>query len=156
MENPYVQTFEAARPIEVRVSEPRKIMKYPLEDDQPSQIINVIEPIKSKSALFFAGYRDVFAQMRSMFVQAQLLTVQTRARTYEKMVIPELPHQEATDFIDVLMVILKLEEALFITPEYGDLSQSQVIRSSDASAVNRGTQNPLLTNDATARKTRHS
>lgn len=137
----YAQMFPFARPMRLTVIEPSKIMKHPLEDGSTITDHLVIEPIRIEiSCIFVKGYKDTTAQFRSTFEQGKLLTIQTKAKAYDNMVLTDMPHEEDPDFMDILMATLKFEEARFVTPEYGELPASAVKNPKDASTVKRGTQ----------------
>lgn len=94
--------------------------------------------------IFIAGYRDTHARIKAAYEEARLLTIQTKTSTYPNMVITALPHEETTDYWDVILVNLKLEEARFIQPQKGTLSIQDVLNSADASTLNRGSQQSIL------------
>lgn len=153
----YAQMFQFARPLRLRVIEPSQIMKHPLEDGSTITDHLVIEPVKIElTMIFIGGYKDTVAQFKSTFDQGKLLTIQTKAKAYENMVLTDLPHEEDPDFMNVLMASLRFEEARFVTPEYGTLPQSEVQNSRDVSTVQRGTQQTTPTSDADAARVRQA
>jgi len=149
----FMPSFPYARPLRLRVIDRAKVMKHPVEDGTTMTDHVVIEPVRIEiQMIFIRDYRDTHAQMRQAFQDAKLFTVQTKADTYESMVISEFPHEEDTDFWDVLVCNLRLSEARIIKPEYGELSQDKTANSSDASTVNRGSQQTTQTTSSDAAK----
>ncbi|MHC5308189.1 phage baseplate protein [Bartonella sp. LJL80] len=137
----YGQCFPDARPLTLKVNDQARMAQHPLEDGSTITDHLVIDPISIEIAMIFIhGFRDTHAQIKAAYEEGRLLTIQTKTHTYPNMVITALPHDETTDYWDVILVNLKLEEARFITPEQGMLGVSDVVNSSDASTLNRGSQ----------------
>lgn len=149
----FMPSFPYARPLRLKVMDRAKVMKHPLEDGSTITDHIVIDPVRIEiPMIFIRDYRDTHSQMRQAFQEGRLFTVQTKADTYESMVISDFPHEEDTDYWDVLVCNLRLSEARMITPEYGEMSQEKAANSSDASTQNRGAQQTTQTSSSDGAK----
>lgn len=136
-----LQVFETARPIKATVKEEAKAMDHPLETGATITDHRVILPVEIELALVLASeeYREVYQQIRALFLSSELLTVQTRTGSYPNMLIVGIPHDESPDMMDAAAVAVKLKEAQFVQPQYAAL---KVKDPANASTVQRGEQQP--------------
>lgn len=149
----YSQSFVNARPLSIRVQDQATMAQHPLEDGSTITDHLVIAPISIEiPMIFMRGFRDTHAQIKSAYEEGRLFTVQTKTHTYDNMVITAIPHDESTDYWDVILVTLKMEEARFINLEAGALSLVNVLLSRDASTIRRGSQQSSLTPPGQANK----
>jgi hypothetical protein len=139
----FEQVFEGARPMTAMVFEVATAMEHPLEDGSKTVDHVVMSPVEIDLPLMIVGdYRSVFAQVRQLYLDKTLLTVQTRAATYSSMLIVEMPHDETAEVFDGLTVALRLKEAKIVTAEYGGLAPAKVKKPAAASTVKKGAQQP--------------
>lgn len=138
----FAPVFASARPLMASVYEYADVMEHPLETGALVTDHIVFKPIEIELPLMCVGelaYRSTYAAIRATYMSGMLLTIRTRTGSYPNMVITDLPHDETPDAFDAVAIRLRLREARFVTPKMG-LSQSQVKNPSQASTVNRGSQ----------------
>lgn len=139
------QVFAAARPMKANVYEVARLMDHPLEDGSEVTDHIVFMPVEIEQPLMIVGddMASVFDEIRQLYHAGEILNVQTRARTYESMVIQAMPHDEQADALDAVTVGLQLKEARFIETQYaGAIAPAQTARPARASTVRRGAQQP--------------
>lgn len=146
------QVFSGARPIKVDVKEGSKVMDHPIERGSTISDHVVIIPNEIVLNLLLLSnnivdnFRSVYQQIKQLWQSHTILTVQTRTDTYQNMIISEIPHDEAPDMFDAVMMTVKLREVPYVSPQYGTLPPSSVANKSQASTVKKGEQQ---TSDAT-------
>ena len=115
----YEQVFRDARPITASVREEAKMMEHPLESGAVVTDHMVIQPVEIELALTLTPetYRDTYTEIRDLYREGKLLTVQTRAGDYENQVIEALPHEENPDMYDTIAIGLKLKEVRIVTAQ---------------------------------------
>lgn len=113
------QVFQFARPMNARVRPRSHILDHPLETGEPVSDHKVVLPVEIDLMLMATAenYRDVYAEIASLFATSELLSVQSRASTYENMVIAEMPHEERPDLFDVLPISLRMRAIKFVAAE---------------------------------------
>jgi hypothetical protein len=136
----YSQLFADARPMRALVRESSKLMQHPLETGATVADHRVFLPIQIEIPLVLTPetYQDTFQQIRDAFQQLTVLSVQTKARTYDNMLIEEMPHDEEPEMYDTVTVGLKLLEAKFVQAQYAQLPASKVKKKSNSSTVKTG------------------
>lgn len=141
LDSQFAQVFEGARAIRATVSRVSKAMEHPLETGVTITDHRIILPIKIELSLLLtnADYRDVYQQVADLFKQAELLTVQTRVDSFADMLIEKMPHEETSEILDGVFLVLSLTEAKFVEPQFAPL-KVQEPRSSNT--VQRGQQQP--------------
>lgn len=148
-----IQCFPYARPLSLKVNDQARMAKHTLEDGSTITDHLIIDPVSIEiRMIFIRGFRNTHAAIRLAFEEGLLLTIQTKTHTYTNMVITALPHEETTDYWDVICVNLKLEEARFVTPDRAKLSASDVHKTSNASTVKRGSLQSTPTSKETGKK----
>lgn len=138
----FQQQFSGARPMKATVKEASKAMEHPIESGATITDHRIILPVEIELMMMLAGaaYRDIYRQIREMFLKGETLTVQTKAGSYANMLIAEMPHDESPDAFGTLMLTLKLKEVLIVTARYEKLPASKVKNKTHASTVQRGEQ----------------
>lgn len=141
------QVFAAARPLKANVYEVAELMEHPLEDGSAVSDHIVYKAVEIEQPLMITGadLPSVFEEIRELYLAGEVLTVQTRARTYESMVIQAIPHDEEADALDAVTIGLQLKEAKFVKTQYaGAIGAANVgterPRAARASTVQRGSQ----------------
>ena len=149
------QVFAAARPMKANVYEVAQLMDHPLEDGSEVTDHIVFRPVEIEQPLMITGgdLASVFDEIRQLYLVGEILNVQTRARTYESMVIQAMPHDEQPDAADAVTIGLQLKQAVFVKTQYaGAIAPAQVApppgaagaatRAARASTTRRGGQQP--------------
>lgn len=136
------QVFGDARPMKATVKETSKLMEHPIETGATITDHRVVQPIEIELELIATGanYRNIYQQIRQMFFDAKLLTVQTKTASYENMVIQEMPHEESGDMFDAVPIAVRLKEVLFVSAQYGTLPADKVRNPAMASTKQKGQQ----------------
>lgn len=136
------QVFEEARPTIATVHEIGELMEQPLENGSVTADHLVIRPVEISLPLVIMGEtaKEVYAEIRQLYLSGTLLTVQTRSGSYASMVILEMPHDETAEAMDGISISLRLREANFVKAVYGGLAPKQVKSKPKASTAKRGAQ----------------
>lgn len=142
-----------ASPMRVTVRETSKLTNWPVEDGTQRTDHRVLDPIEIDLPLLISSEqnRDIFDQLRQIYLRGDDLTIQTKLRTYESMMIFEMPHDETSEVSDAYTVEVKLKQVITIKPEFGKLPPSKVADKKQSSTVKKGGQQ---TSQADAGKTR--
>lgn len=111
----FTQVFSRARPIKVTVKPESKEMEQPLETGATIIDHRILLPITIEMALIIQApdYRDVYQQIAQLYVDSELLIVQTKAETYYNFIISGFPHEESAEMYDALALGLKLKQVQF-------------------------------------------
>lgn len=150
----FIPLFPAARPLQANVIELAELMEHPLETGAKITDHIIFRPIEIELPLLCVGeiaYRSTYAALRATYLAGTLLTIQTRTGSYPNMVISDLPHEETPDMFDGVAIRLQLREARFVQPKT-ELASSQVKNPTQASTINKGTQQTSTPNTAAAGK----
>lgn len=136
------QVFENARPIKAKVYESAKVMEHPVETGVMVTDHRVINPVEIELSLILTAldYRSVYQQIKQIYRDATLLTVQTKTDSYLNMIISDMPHDEDPDLFDAIAIAVKLKEVLYVTAQFGTLPASRVANPVNASTVQKGEQ----------------
>lgn len=114
----FQQIYSDARPIKAEVYESSKIMKYPVETGVTLSDFKVTNPT-SIEMVFIANsvaWQTAYQQMRNDWINATLISAQTKTGVYRNMVIAAMPHTEEASMFDAVVIYLKLEEAIMVAP----------------------------------------
>lgn len=116
----YSQVFRDARPMSADIKEEAKLMEHPLESGATVTDHMVIQPaeIDLLMTLTPATYKDTFQEIKNIFREGKLLTVQTMADTYENMLIAGMPHEEDPEVFDTIVLPLKLKAVFIVTAAF--------------------------------------
>jgi len=151
------QVFALARPMTANVYEVAKALEHPLEDNSSVVDHIVFLPVEIEMPLLVTGAQaaTTYGEIRELFRASVVLTVQTRALTYDNMVLTAMPHDERPEEFDALTVTLQLREIIIAKTTYGGavIGPAQVAPTptgqARTSTARRGTQQtqPVATND---------
>lgn len=146
------QVFSNARPIKAKIYESAKVMEHPVETGVTVTDHRVIEPVEIELSMILtaADYRSVFQQIKQIYIDATLLTVQTKTDSYQNMIISAMPHDEDPELFDAVAVAVKLEEVKFVTAQFGTLPASKVANPTNASTIQKGEQQTEDANGSSA------
>lgn len=147
----FKQVFVKARAVKAAVVRASKTMEHPLETGATVVDYSIILPVTIELSLILASddYKAVYQQVRDLFLQRTLLTVQTRVDSFASMLIEKMPHEETSDMFDGVALALSLREALFVTPQFSNL---KVASPQNSTTVQRGQQQPGETPNPSARR----
>lgn len=139
-------------PMKATVRETSKLTSWPVEDGTERTDHRVLDPIEIELPLLISSEqnRDIFDRLRQAYLRGDSIMVQTRVRTYENMMIIEIPHDETPDIFNSVPVSVRLKEVRTVEPEFGTLPASKVANANQSSTVKKGAQQ---TTDATAAET---
>lgn len=134
------QLFVLARPMRALIRDGSKLMKHPIETGGTIADHRVFEPIGIELSMILdpTEYQNTYQEIKSAYKGNSKLIVQTRVDTYVDMVILEMPHDETGEMADTIAIGLKLEEAVFVDPQYAQLPPSKVKKSSNSSTAKTG------------------
>ena len=111
----FTQVFPNARPIKATVKPQAKLMEHPLESGATITDHRIILPVEIELSLVLraADYQDTYQTIVQYFLNATLLTVQTKTGTYTNQLIASLPHDETPDVYNTVAVALTLKQVQF-------------------------------------------
>ena len=134
----FTQIFRNARPIKAVVKEQAKVMEHPVESGVTITDHRIILPIEIELSLILASadYQSVYSNIKQYYLNATLLTIQTRSGVYQNQLIASMPHEEDPTQYNVLTVALSLKEVIFVSAQYTTLPK----KSGDSSTVKTGEQ----------------
>lgn len=143
------QVFPGVRPIKAQINETSKTMEHPLETGALVTDHRVLLPteIELSTLVTQAEFRDVYRQVKDIYLRGDLLTVQTRTDSYTSMLISAMPHEESADIQDGIALVLKLREALFTEAVFQDMEipPPKMAAAKNTNTVQRGEQRPVET-----------
>jgi hypothetical protein len=142
------QVFRAARIVDADVDEPAMLMEHPLETGATVTDHRIIKQVKIELSIVLQSrdYKNVYEEIKRIFLAGDLLSVQTRATVYTNQVIAELPHREDPQVYDALTVGLKFKQILFANAKFNVTPKSP----SDSDTVTRGQVQPQIGRNSTA------
>lgn len=149
------QVLERAHLMRASVNEFVTSPKHPLENGRHTVDHRIFQPVEiemrvileSRSSLLDAARggefettpADVYDELRDLWERGVFLSVQTRTRTYPKMTIQALPHEETPEIFDGAIFAVNLEEMLIETENVSFSPEDQ----EDSDTVKRGKQNAI-------------
>lgn len=149
------QLFPLARPVKASIREECKPMEHPVEDGTVITDHRVIQPVEIEVPLVLSSsdYKSVYQAIRTAYLAADLLTVQTKVGSYGNMLIVKIPHEESADIFDGIQLAMSLKEVKIVTASVGKLPTSAVKHKRNASKQNRGQQSEKTAVAATSSPT---
>lgn len=134
------QLFVTARPVRALVRQGSKLMEHPVESGATIADHRVRLPIEIDLQFILdpEEYQDTFQQIKNVFEAAKTLSVQTKADTYDNMVMLEMPHDESADMADTVAVAVKLRGVIFVAAQYAELPPAEVKTKSNSSTKKTG------------------
>ncbi len=131
-----------ANPMRVTVRETSTLTSWPVEDGTQRTDHRVLDPIEIELPLILASdaNRSLFDQLRQIYLRGDEVVVQTKMRTYESMMIVEMPHDETPDVFGSIPVSVRLKQVITVQPEFGELPPSRVSNVNQSSTVQKGGQ----------------
>lgn len=137
----FEQVFEGARAIKATIMRASKAMEHPLETGATITDHRIVLPVNIELSMILASedYKAVYQQVRDLFINGELLTVQTRVDSFPSMLIEKMPHDETPEMFDGVALALSLKEAQFVQPQF---STVKVEKPKNSTTVKRGQQQP--------------
>lgn len=141
----FAQVFESARPMKASYGLAKKVMEHPLEDGTTIADHQVILPVMIELVVLLSGReaRSVFQQIKQVYTEGAIVTVQGRTETYRNMILAEMPYEETTERFDSAVAFLRFQEVKFAVAEYREtprLNRARVADPKHADTENRGNQ----------------
>lgn len=145
--------FASAHPMRVAVRETKRATKFAVEDgtERSDHVVRELTEIQI-DFLLADDTRNQFESLRQAFDDNKLLTVQTKVKSYESMLIVDMPHDETPELGMAINVPIRLQEWIEVKPEFGELPPAKVEDKSQSSTVKRGQQTSQESGPATERK----
>lgn len=133
--------FASAEPMRVSVKESKRATKFAVEDgtERSDHVVRELTEIQI-DFLLAEDTRNQFETLRQAFDQNKLVTVQTKVRSYENMLIVDLPHDETPELGIAVNVPIRMQEWVEVKPEFGELPPAKVANKNQSSTVKRGQQ----------------
>jgi hypothetical protein len=148
----FTQVFPLARPIKAIVKETAKVMEHPLETGATITDHRIINPVEIELSMVIPSiaYLGVYETIKQYYLNATLLTVQTKSGVYPNQIIASLPHEENPETFSVLTMALTLKQVLFANTQ----SVQGVKSPAATNTVDRGSQqaSPATTAQTSAAK----
>lgn len=136
----FVPVFQTGRPIKADIKEDSKIMEHPLENGATIVDHRIILPIEIELSLLLPNgeYRNIYQEIKQLFLNGEILSVHTRTGVYDNQIIAALPHDESPDMWDTVSLALKLREVQLASSTTSNVPNPR--KPSDSGTVQRGTQ----------------
>ncbi len=133
--------FASAHPMRVAVRETKRATKFAVEDgsERSDHVVRELTEIQI-DFLLVDDTRNQFESLRQAFDQNKLLTVQTKVKSYESMLIVGMPHDETPELGMAVNVPIRMQEWIEVKPEFGTLPPAKVENKGQSSTVKRGQQ----------------
>lgn len=141
------QVFPLARPIKATIDESAKAMEHPVETGVVITDHIIFQPNEIELSMILPSgeYRSVYQQIEQIYKAATVLSVQTRAATYQNMFIYRMPHQEDVELFDTISMFIRMRQILIIAPAAQSLPATSVKNPTDQSTITNGLQQPGIT-----------
>lgn len=116
LDSSFNQVFVNARPMAARVIERSSMFDHPIETGQIITDYSIVLPIEIELPIIVQApfYRDTYQQIRNLYLNKNLLTVQTNTANYTNMVISEIPHEERPELFDALPLTIKFRQVQLV------------------------------------------
>ncbi len=111
------QVLANARPTGVTVNRDSLKFTHPLENNTSRADGKVILPnIITYSVVLQAGdYEATYSEINRYYLSSEELIVQTKARSFGRMIVKSMPHSEDPQLFDAIVVDITLEETQIAT-----------------------------------------
>lgn len=134
--------FATAYPMRVTVADNKTATKFQVENGETRSdhvVKNAIE-LTIDFILIGDDSRNQFDNIHQAYADNKLVSVQTKMKTYENMLIVGVPHDETPAVYDGASMPVQFQEWREIQPEYGELQQKKVAKPAQSSTAPRGKQ----------------
>lgn len=136
------QVLERLRPLAANVNEAVNLMDHPLEDGTviTDHLVRLPADVEFPMLVNAEDIPSVVDEARELMEGGHLLTVQTRRGSVFNMVLLAIPTEERPEALDAPLMLLRMRQAQFVTPEYGSIPPARASRPAQASTKARGQQ----------------
>lgn len=134
------QVAANARIISAQITEESQVMSHPVETGGTIEDEIVFSPTTISLNIILAAnsYRSTYQEIKQLYTRRALLTVQTKADSYQSLVIENMPHDEDASLFDTLAISIRLKEVKFVETEYEAYTPTTVRNPADASNKRMG------------------
>lgn len=135
------QLFSNARMMRALVRENSKPFEHPIETGSIITDHRIILPTEIDLVLTILpqDVKDIYAQIKDLFLKGTLVIVQTRSSQYKNLYIQALPHRETPERLGVIDINLRLKEAQFASSQ-STTTEINPSQPSNSDTVDRGVQ----------------
>lgn len=146
------QVATGARIITAQVTEESQVMSHPVETGGTIEDEIVFSPITINLNIILdaSSYRSTYQEIKQLYTRRTLLTVQTKADSYQSLVIENMPHDEDASLFDTIAIAIRLKEVKFVETEYEAYTPTKVRTPADASNKKTGEANKTEASDKTS------
>lgn len=156
--------FETARIMRATVNNDSDIFSHPIEDGNTITDFKVELPIQIQLAVIIPAedFENAYRNLRQAKKMGTEFIIQTRADSYERMVIKSMPHEESPEIGDCLGLSITFQEVQWFKPSVESLPATEVSAKpnsktngtgtsvkSDADTVKTGQKQPTPATDNT-------
>lgn len=129
------QVLRELRPLAVNVVRGSNKFTHPLENNATRADHKIITPVQVEYRAIIQAeeYQETYNELERLFIDSTELLVQTRARTFDRMIILSIPHNEDPSLFDALSIVVTLEETQIgrtviaaINPLFSTVNRGQV------------------------------
>lgn len=156
------QLFQTARIMRASVNNDSNLFSHPLEDGNSITDFKVELPISIQLGVIIptSDYTNTYRNLKLAKQAGTEFIIQTRADSYEHMVIKSMPHEESQELGDCLGMTLTFREVEWFKPSIETLPRKEVASKpaskangvsgvkSDADTVKMGQKNPSEVTDS--------
>ena len=131
------QVLENARPTGLSVNRSARKFTHPLENNASRADGKIILPNQITYGIVLQAdeYEAAYAEIESYYLSSDELTIQTKVKSFDRMIIVDMPHDEDPQMFDAVVMSLTLEETQLGTTVI-------VANDPNFSTVNRGQLQP--------------
>lgn len=156
--------FETARIMRATINNDSDIFSHPIEDGNTITDFKVELPIQIQLAVIIPAedFENAYRNLRQAKAIGSEFIIQTRADSYERMVIKSMPHEESPEIGDCLGLSITFQEVKWFKPSVESLPATEVSAKpnsktngtstsvkSDADTVKTGQKQPTPATDNT-------
>jgi hypothetical protein len=118
----FSQVMALARPMRGEYLPRAKVMEHPLETGQIISDYKVILPTEIGLRMFviLGDYTNVYQEIKKLFENSELLTIQSKVNVFDNMIISEMPHEERPETFDAIILYIKFKQVQTVsqTPSF--------------------------------------
>lgn len=133
------QVIAGARPMRASVYEGSRVMEHPVETGSLEADHVVSDPTEIDMPVMVTD-QATWEELRQLYDDRTLLTIQTKRAVYTPMVLMEMPHEDTAAVMDKTPVNLRLRRVVFVSTVYTGLAPAKVANKAQASTVKKGAQ----------------
>lgn len=114
--------LEGAESVQADIDEHMTFYQHPLENGRFIVDHRILQPVAIDFTMILTdsgassllagggGLRDLFGELRDLFIAGTFLAIQTRAKTYPNQVIQAMPHQETAGMFNAITLTFQSSE----------------------------------------------